>query len=45
MGGRFESMESVNEFEPQCEEMIVLRDIHNTWLIEKITKKKITSNE
>ena len=45
LGERFEAVEFVNEFEPQCQEMIALRDAHNTWLTEKSTKKKTTSNK
>ena len=45
LGGRFEAVEDVNEFEPQCQEMKALRDAHNTWPTEKSTKKKTTSNE
>ena len=45
LGGKFEAVEFVNVFEPQCQEMIALRDAHNTWLTEKSTKKKTTSNE
>ena len=44
LGGRFQAVEFVNEFGPQCQEMIALRDAHNTWLTEKSTKKKTMSN-
>ena len=44
LGGRFEAVEDVNEFEPQCQELITLRDARNTWLTEESTKKKTMSN-